>query len=403
MASKDIGDERWTINLNLAEPASESVLSATGNVFRAAGEPPAFVYCELRSDSAGSLRDPSSFFRFSCRGAPPCHDMPDECAANDWSLIGEDIEVRADFFLPDAGLGEFGDGTSRARAGESALLAGTVRWLTVLGSLPRVITSWLTADGNDVLADFLAANAQAADRARPRSNSRAFDVSSERGATLTPDRRIHLVSKDVGADRWSIAATPILIEERSRLAVTGNVYRPDGSPPRFVYCLERADSRGSLGEPSSFLRFSCQGAGTCRDSAADCAAHSWTLISDALELPASFLLPPTPTVTPSPTPTSFITVGPTPQATPSPTHTAPPPTVVITIGPTPTPVQEPSAVVTIGPTPQGTPTPLITLGATPVPTPGLTPSPQPTPSPSFITLGPTPTPPLPSATPGSPP
>jgi hypothetical protein len=106
MANKDIGNERWTINLNLAEPASGSILSATGNVFRGVSDSPAFVYCELRSDSTGSLLDPASIFRFSCRGAPPCRDTPEECATNDWSLISDDVEVRADFFLPDAGLVE---------------------------------------------------------------------------------------------------------------------------------------------------------------------------------------------------------------------------------------------------------------------------------------------------------
>jgi hypothetical protein len=62
LVNKDLGAERWTISAGLATNDVESVISVTGNVFRADGGSPSFVLCQIRDDSAGSLSDPRACF-----------------------------------------------------------------------------------------------------------------------------------------------------------------------------------------------------------------------------------------------------------------------------------------------------------------------------------------------------
>jgi hypothetical protein len=122
--------------------------------------------------------------------------------------------------------------------------------------------------------------------------------SAARGATLTIDSLSYLVTKDVGSERWSISYTlePFVTEQGgvdSRfLSLTGNVYQSDGAPPSFVFCTQRTDSTGSLSDPTSTLRFSCQGTDACPTTATSCAASSWRPISDDVALSASLFLPP---------------------------------------------------------------------------------------------------------------
>jgi hypothetical protein len=102
---------------------------------------------------------------------------------------------------------------------------------------------------------------------------------AQSGVQITPDRRLALVSKDVGDQRWAIAY------DAATGVVTGNVFFPDGGEPAFVWC-ERTDSGGALAET---LLFSCFGAERCDSS--PCTAGEWSLIAD-VDLPASFLAPP---------------------------------------------------------------------------------------------------------------
>ena len=151
LVNKDLGNERWTINVNLFGSSPADIINVTGNIFRADGgpasfvtclvrndstgtltsltptisdeglvvdrflsvtgnvyqpdgSPPSFVYCTQRADSTGTLSDPTSEFRFSCSGASACASNASECAETGWSLISDDIPLQASFFLPVGGL-----------------------------------------------------------------------------------------------------------------------------------------------------------------------------------------------------------------------------------------------------------------------------------------------------------
>jgi hypothetical protein len=85
LVNKDIGNERWSIALNVApvETAQGTVSriqSVTGNVFKRDGSAPSFVFCTERPDSQGTLDDPSSQFRVSCSGTAACATTAAECA-----------------------------------------------------------------------------------------------------------------------------------------------------------------------------------------------------------------------------------------------------------------------------------------------------------------------------------
>jgi hypothetical protein len=109
LVSKDIGDERWSISLNLAPMSTQGggvqneIVSVTGNVFRSDGSPPAFVFCSVKPDSQGTLSDPSSIFRLACVGTDACQTTASDCAANQWRPLA-DVEIAASFFLPPEGL-----------------------------------------------------------------------------------------------------------------------------------------------------------------------------------------------------------------------------------------------------------------------------------------------------------
>ena len=274
LVNKDIGSERWTIGLNLFSTDPSNIINVTGNIFRADGGAASFVSCLVRSDSTGSLDDPSSVFRLSCYGTDACTKTADECAREEWTPIADDVQVPASFFLPPGGIG----GTASARA-ESFLDA----------LIDRLASAWTALRRAPVTQEAIAL-------ARPRS---AFaQAAGGRGTTLTVDRLNFLVTKDVGSERWSISYSyqPVIgaggLVVNRFLSVTGNVYQADGAPPSFVYCTQRDDSTGTLDDPSSEFRFSCSGTDACEGTARDCAASAWTLISDDVVLQASFFLPP---------------------------------------------------------------------------------------------------------------
>jgi outer membrane protein assembly factor BamB len=104
------------------------------------------------------------------------------------------------------------------------------------------------------------------------ASSPAFAAS---GLQVTPDGTRTLVVKDVGDERWAIV--------RSAGDVSGNVYFPDGSDPKFVYCPQTGSESGNL-------TFSCSGADRCES--APCPDSDWSTIGD-VTLPESFFLPDT--------------------------------------------------------------------------------------------------------------
>ena len=204
MVNKDLGDERWTIDLNLFAADPSSIISITGNIFRSDGGPASFVTCLVRDDSAGSLRSPSSTFRLSCSGAPACATTARQCAREDWVLIDDDVRVPASFFLPPGGNG-----------------ASAVQDATVSDALVAHLRALLARARAAALRGVsdLAAPARALAQA-----------GAERGATLTLDSLSYLITKDVGTERSSISYSfSSLVTERSGvenrfLGVTGNVY-----------------------------------------------------------------------------------------------------------------------------------------------------------------------------------
>ena len=280
MVNKDIGAERWTINLNLATSDPASVVNATGNIFRADGGPPSFVLCQVRPDSNGTLNDPASTFRFTCQGTDACQTTATQCAREDWQGISQDVPIAASFFLPAAGLG-----SPASAAGASAPVAARTSNVTArLRALLRAAWSGLRV--------------WVAGGSRLVTPSSAIAQANERGATLSLDNLNFLVNKDVGAERWSISLNFVPTQSEQggivpRLeSVTGNVFQPDGSPPSFIYCTPRGDSTGSLDDPLTEFRFSCQGTSACDSTARDCAQNRWALISDDVRLPSGFFLPP---------------------------------------------------------------------------------------------------------------
>jgi len=274
MVNKDLGSERWTIVLNLYSTDPTSIISITGNIFRADGGPASFVTCLVRADSQGSLLDVNSVFRLSCSGADACTTTADQCARDDWTPISDDVLVPASFLLPPGG-----NGTEQTARVESFLDALVAR---LSSALARVRSTDLARAGLDLAAP-------------PSAFAQA---SGGRGATLTLDRLNHLVTKDVGTERWSISyslepfATDAGGVEERFLNVTGNVYQSDGSPPSFVYCTQREDSTGRLSDPTSEFIFRCSGTDACTSTAQDCAATEWRVISNEIRLEASFFLPP---------------------------------------------------------------------------------------------------------------
>ena len=297
LVNKDLGNERWTINLNLFSSDPNDVINITGNIFRADGGPASFVTCLVREDSTGTLNDPASSFRLSCSGSNACTTTAETCARDDWALIADDVQVPASFFLPPGGVGALtpladGGATARAALAQAgfhprrapAIEHGLVERVgAYVGGAFAGFRHWVA-----VQRDF--------DFVKPRSAH--AQGTGGRGATLTVDQLNFLVTKDVGAERWSISYSlePTVSAEglvvNQFLSVTGNVYQPDGSPPSFVYCSQRPDSTGTLADSASEFRFSCSGASACAGSAGECAATAWALIADDITLQASFFLPP---------------------------------------------------------------------------------------------------------------
>ena len=280
VVNKDVGSERWTINLNLASLSPQRAINVTGNVYRS-GQAPSFVWCQEREDSNGTLSQPNSVFRLRCSGASACGDTATGCARGQWSTIADLVEIPASFFLPPGGEGVAG------AKGESAAAAAPAASASAAPSLSLTQAAAVPAP------------------AKPAANE-------DRGANLPPDGANFLVNKELGGLRWSISLNQIPAQRGNTstssctgdalecivtsrfLNVTGNVYPLDGSAPQFVWCQERQDSTGNLNDPNSEFRFGCVGASACTRSASQCAAEDWQAIPGGADvrLKASFFLPP---------------------------------------------------------------------------------------------------------------
>lgn len=290
MVNKELAGERWTINLNLASAAPRQLLNATGNVFKPDGSPPVFVLCQIRSDSTGDLADPSSTFRFTCQGADACATTATECAQTGWAVISRDVQIPASFFLPPDGNGTAALASSAADSAKNdAASAVATRHGIATFALARARALWAGVQR------WLADPAEVAIIA-PRNAWAGVEAS--RGATLTYDGYNYLVNKDLGGQRWSISLNLVPVQSddgtfrNDVVSLTGNVFKPDGSPPSFIHCVPRADSTGTLDDLGSTFRFTCDGTSACDGTALGCAASAWTLIGDDVQLAASFLLPP---------------------------------------------------------------------------------------------------------------
>lgn len=296
LVNKDLGNERWTINVNLFSSNPSDIINVTGSIFRADGGPASFVTCLVRNDSTGTLTDPDSVFRLSCSGSDACPTTAESCARSSWTSISDDVTVPASFFLPPGGAGALRVASRRGAVKQEALARAGWHPERVAPLEPGLVARVLAYAGRayDGLRAWVVAQ-RTLDFAGPRSA--IAGTGSSRGATLTLDQLNFLVTKDVGAERWSISYSlqPAIGEQGlvvdRFLSVTGNVYQPDGTPPSFVYCTQREDSAGTLSDPSSVFRFSCSGASACQTTAQECSNTGWTLISDDISLQASFFLP----------------------------------------------------------------------------------------------------------------
>ncbi len=282
VVSKDVGPERWTINLNLASLDPPRIINATGNVFRSDGGPTSFVWCQVADGSTGTLDDPESVFSLLCSTASACGDTARGCARSQWQPLPVPVEVPASFFLPPGG-----NGVAQRRVTFAAARVGAAR--AVGGAGPR-----------------------GAEPAQASLSEPPAGGAPPRGANLPPDGSNFLVNKELGPLRWSISLNQVPAQRGDQavgtcvgdgidciltnrfVSVTGNVYPLDGSPPQFVYCQERQDSTGDLADPTSEFRFGCVGSGPCETTAAECAERGWQTIPGGsdVRLSASFFLPP---------------------------------------------------------------------------------------------------------------
>lgn len=95
-------------------------------------------------------------------------------------------------------------------------------------------------------------------------------ASAQSDVQWTRSRDATLVSKDVGAERWSI--TRRLVDGR----VSGNVFRTDGGPTSFLDCSQ-------VGTDGTSVTLDCYGAGA--------APAAYELIAAGLSLPLEFFFP----------------------------------------------------------------------------------------------------------------
>jgi len=91
LVSKDVGGERWSIALNLADG------TAIGNVFPASGGAPSFVWCSAASVQLAA-NPVDTQYTLDCYGASACSQLP--CAASGWAFINTVTLAGSLFFQP---------------------------------------------------------------------------------------------------------------------------------------------------------------------------------------------------------------------------------------------------------------------------------------------------------------
>ncbi len=92
LVNKDVGQERWTIALDLEH------LSATGNVFFVDGRAPAFLWCEtVSSEFERAIGEIT--LRYRCFGSDVALGG---FGIDDWTLISEQVFLPLSFFVPPA-------------------------------------------------------------------------------------------------------------------------------------------------------------------------------------------------------------------------------------------------------------------------------------------------------------
>src|SRR5262245_3931116 len=105
------------------------------------------------------------------------------------------------------------------------------------------------------------------------------------GVQILPDATRILVSKDVGSERWAITLD---LGEETPLNVTGNVFRRDGGPASFVWCVIQDVAGGPDDIRNAQFTWNCFGSDRC--SGPPCTADQWQFLG-AVTLPGRFFLP----------------------------------------------------------------------------------------------------------------
>lgn len=108
-------------------------------------------------------------------------------------------------------------------------------------------------------------------------------IAAEAGTRTTPDGHQVLISKDVGGERWAMNL------DLNSGTLTGNVFFPDGSPPKFVWC-ERTGTDGTFDPLAGEVRYRCRGGDVC--GGVPCTDAAWSDLGE-VSLPGSFFLPAT--------------------------------------------------------------------------------------------------------------
>ena len=92
LIQKDVGSERWAINLSLEET---SPMELTGHVFRGDGSP-IFIQCRpVDVFGSGDIRNMTVIY--NCYAADTCRAAP--CTQNQWSFVAE-VPISGSFFVP---------------------------------------------------------------------------------------------------------------------------------------------------------------------------------------------------------------------------------------------------------------------------------------------------------------
>ena len=99
---------------------------------------------------------------------------------------------------------------------------------------------------------------------------------AQTGVQVTVDGKRHLISKDVGNERWAITYN---LDDQT---ATGNVFLPGGGEPAFVWCQAMPQTSGNV-------TLQCFGANKC--VSAPCSGDAWHFIS-TVDLPCQFFFPP---------------------------------------------------------------------------------------------------------------